>query len=188
MLADYEIFSNVSLRECGVLIVHESKQVLQRKSDIYNVHIFFTVQERTFIREGRRLDSYVIRGISTLQPPKVTGHAVVAINMDGGIFYRLNKTLSTRNPNLPASADMISNVTHSTRHTPHTLKIASVDNDKVIQILIIAYIRSGSSLTGDILQQDPDSFYVYEPLHFTEKMGKKIKKVQLLNGKFVWVV
>ena len=56
-------------------------------------------------------------------------------------------------------------------------------SSRSVQILIVAYIRSGSSLTGDILQQDPNSFYVYEPLHFTEKMGSKVKRVQLLNGK-----
>jgi hypothetical protein len=30
-------------------------------------------------------------------------------------------------------------------------------------------MRSGSSLTGDILQQANGSFYVYEPLHMIEK-------------------
>lgn len=59
------------------------------------------------------------------------------------------------------------------------------DRSNSTQILIVAYIRSGSSLTGDILQQDPDSFYVYEPLHFTEKNGAKIHRVQLLNGEVV---
>ncbi|XP_060567649.1 carbohydrate sulfotransferase 1-like isoform X2 [Ruditapes philippinarum] len=36
-------------------------------------------------------------------------------------------------------------------------------------ILIVTYMRSGSSLTGDILQQAKGSFYVYEPLHMIEK-------------------
>jgi hypothetical protein len=108
--------------------------------------------------------------------------------MDGGVFYKLNKTASTRNPNLQASADLVSTVTSSTQDTPQTINVTPADDKKVTQILLVAYIRSGSSLTGDILQQDPDSFYVYEPLHFTEKMGKKVKNVQQLNGKFVWVV
>lgn len=31
-------------------------------------------------------------------------------------------------------------------------------------ILVLTYLRSGSTLTGDILQQSPKSFYMYEPL------------------------
>ncbi|WAR04470.1 CHST5-like protein [Mya arenaria] len=33
------------------------------------------------------------------------------------------------------------------------------------KVLILTYMRSGSSLTGDILQQSPGAFYVYEPIH-----------------------
>ena len=32
-------------------------------------------------------------------------------------------------------------------------------------VMILTYMRSGSSLTGDILQHSPDAFYVYEPMH-----------------------
>ncbi|XP_052760543.1 uncharacterized protein LOC128203256 isoform X3 [Mya arenaria] len=33
------------------------------------------------------------------------------------------------------------------------------------KVLILTYMRSGSSLTGDILQQSRGAFYVYEPIH-----------------------
>lgn len=45
-----------------------------------------------------------------------------------------------------------------------------MDTDKPTNyVLIVAYMRSGSSLTGDILQHANGSFYVYEPLHIIEK-------------------
>ncbi|XP_041372030.1 carbohydrate sulfotransferase 1-like isoform X3 [Gigantopelta aegis] len=37
-------------------------------------------------------------------------------------------------------------------------------------VIILTYMRSGSSLTGDIIQQSPDVFYVYEPLHSVNKL------------------
>lgn len=42
-------------------------------------------------------------------------------------------------------------------------------SSKFIQVLVLAYMRSGSSLTGDILQHASGSFYLYEPLHMIEK-------------------
>ncbi|XP_061193459.1 carbohydrate sulfotransferase 1-like isoform X2 [Saccostrea echinata] len=157
---------------------------------IATAHLYltlFAVQERSYVREGRRLDSYVIQGTTagqTFNLLKVTTKVtrVVAMDNDKNIFYKLNqKQLTTRNPNLTSPAIDVSSNKSKIQHTTQTT------SSNVTQILIIAYIRSGSSMTGDILQQDPDSFYVYEPLHFTEKMGKKLQSVQLLNGKFVTI-
>ena len=39
-------------------------------------------------------------------------------------------------------------------------------------VIILTYMRSGSSLTGDILQQSPGAFYVYEPLRLLERLVK----------------
>ena len=36
----------------------------------------------------------------------------------------------------------------------------------VTAVIILTYMRSGSSLTGDILQHSPGAFYVFEPLHY----------------------
>ena len=51
-------------------------------------------------------------------------------------------------------------------------------------IVIITYMRSGSSLTGDILQQTPGAFYVYEPLHALGHIFKKLPGTDLeyVNG------
>ncbi|KAK6182856.1 hypothetical protein SNE40_010445 [Patella caerulea] len=39
-------------------------------------------------------------------------------------------------------------------------------------VIILTYMRSGSSLTGDLIQQSPDVFYVYEPLYTLSKLMK----------------
>lgn len=48
-------------------------------------------------------------------------------------------------------------------------------------VVIVTYMRSGSSLAGDILQQSPGAFYVYEPLrnlgHMVNKPGINITYV-----------
>ena len=33
------------------------------------------------------------------------------------------------------------------------------------KLLIVTYMRSGSTFTGDMFDQSPDAFYVFEPLH-----------------------
>ena len=38
-----------------------------------------------------------------------------------------------------------------------------VDPSQPVSVLILTYMRSGSSLTGDILQHSGGAFYVYEP-------------------------
>ncbi|KAL8605024.1 hypothetical protein ACOMHN_018826 [Nucella lapillus] len=38
-----------------------------------------------------------------------------------------------------------------------------------VRLLILAYMRTGSSMTGRILQYSPDVFYWYEPLHELER-------------------
>ncbi|XP_067674624.1 uncharacterized protein [Haliotis asinina] len=37
------------------------------------------------------------------------------------------------------------------------------------KVILLTYMRSGSTLTGDILSAHPDVFYVFEPLHFLSK-------------------
>ena len=45
-------------------------------------------------------------------------------------------------------------------------------------------MRSGSSLTGDILQHSPDAFYVFEPLHAYSKTIERALPINLtyVNG------
>ena len=49
-------------------------------------------------------------------------------------------------------------------------------------VLILTYMRSGSSLTGDILQQATDSFYVYEPFWRVEHRDTRIDIITYVNG------
>ncbi|XP_074594182.1 carbohydrate sulfotransferase 1-like [Brevipalpus obovatus] len=42
------------------------------------------------------------------------------------------------------------------------------DTSKVKYLLISTYFRTGSSFTGDLLQQNWKTFYSYEPLHYTQ--------------------
>ena len=37
------------------------------------------------------------------------------------------------------------------------------------RLVVVAYMRTGSSMTGRILQASPDVFYWYEPLHSLER-------------------
>lgn len=49
-------------------------------------------------------------------------------------------------------------------------------------VLIVGYMRSGSSLTGDILQHAPNSFYIFEPLHDLTEVIMARKPVKYLDG------
>ena len=49
-------------------------------------------------------------------------------------------------------------------------------------VIILTYMRSGSSLTGDILQQAPGVFYLYEPLHYLGRALAVKENVTFVNG------
>ncbi|WAR04131.1 hypothetical protein MAR_019500 [Mya arenaria] len=51
--------------------------------------------------------------------------------------------------------------------------------DNVTSLLLLTYMRSGSSLAGDILQQAQESFYLYEPLHSVEKALVEFKHLSM---------
>ena len=50
------------------------------------------------------------------------------------------------------------------------------------QVLLLTYMRSGSSLVGDILQHMPDAFYVYEPLRMLGVINKRNASIRYVNG------
>lgn len=151
----------------------------------------FAVQKNTYVHGGRRLDAFNVRSTASAHlsnfskiTPKINRGVPMETN---SIFYEVNRERTRRrNP-----STSVTPATVREREDNGTLFYGRgggevpADRSNSTQILIVAYIRSGSSLTGDILQQDPDSFYVYEPLHFTEKNGAKIHRVQLLNGEVV---
>ncbi|XP_069141632.1 carbohydrate sulfotransferase 3-like [Argopecten irradians] len=49
-------------------------------------------------------------------------------------------------------------------------------------VLVVAYMRSGSSLVGDILQQHPSSFYVFEPLRSATELAYSNQSVTFYNS------
>jgi len=51
----------------------------------------------------------------------------------------------------------------------------------VSSVVVLTYMRSGSSLTGDILQHTNDTFYVFEPYRSLYTTLKS-KPIQYLNG------
>lgn len=50
------------------------------------------------------------------------------------------------------------------------------------KVLILTYMRSGSTLLGDILQHHPGSFYGFEPLRYIDEDIHKGKNVSFFNG------
>jgi hypothetical protein len=54
--------------------------------------------------------------------------------------------------------------------------------DNYTGVIILTYMRSGSSVTGDILQQNNNVFYVFEPLRILQDLIKHEKPVQWFNG------
>lgn len=56
-------------------------------------------------------------------------------------------------------------------------------SESVSMTLILGYMRSGSSLTGDIVHCNHGNFYIFEPLHgLIELAIKRNKPVTFLNG------
>jgi hypothetical protein len=52
-------------------------------------------------------------------------------------------------------------------------------------VVVVAYMRSGSTLTGNLIQQNPDTFYVFEPLHDLIRGYQKEKEIQFPKTRFV---
>ncbi|XP_061176118.1 carbohydrate sulfotransferase 4-like [Saccostrea echinata] len=71
----------------------------------------------------------------------------------------------------------------STEYREQISKKNSLLTTDIHPIIILSTFRSGSSLTGDILQQDKDSFYLYEPLNpLNYLMYQNITTLHLVNG------
>ncbi|XP_069115187.1 carbohydrate sulfotransferase 1-like isoform X2 [Argopecten irradians] len=72
--------------------------------------------------------------------------------------------------------------------TPTQKRHQHVPLTSVRQLIILSHPRSGSSLTGDIMQHADQSFYVFEPLHALEYMlANKIPSMRLLKGDKVMI-
>ena len=64
----------------------------------------------------------------------------------------------------------------------HHISLSFSDVQNFTAVIILTYMRSGSSLTGEIMQQHPDSFYVYEPLRMLQTAQKNRAPLTYLNG------
>lgn len=51
--------------------------------------------------------------------------------------------------------------------------------------MLLTYMRSGSSLTGDILQQPEDAFYVFEPLKNAHHIHRAEGSIRFINGTYL---
>jgi len=49
-------------------------------------------------------------------------------------------------------------------------------------ILVVAYLRTGSTFTASLFTHQPNSFYVFEPLHMLHDKSSKGEKINFLNG------
>ncbi|KAL4220786.1 hypothetical protein ACF0H5_019054 [Mactra antiquata] len=56
------------------------------------------------------------------------------------------------------------------------------NNKETTAVILLTYMRSGSSLTGDILQKSPDIFYIYEPLHKADFIHRRGDTIHFING------
>lgn len=52
-------------------------------------------------------------------------------------------------------------------------------------VVILTYMRSGSTFTGDIIQRNPDVFYVFEPLHSVERFLRGKVNLMFFNHRYV---
>lgn len=51
-------------------------------------------------------------------------------------------------------------------------------------VIVITYMRSGSSLTGDILQHSPGAFFLYEPLRRLSFLARDRFNLTFVNGSY----
>ncbi|XP_045207054.2 carbohydrate sulfotransferase 1-like isoform X1 [Mercenaria mercenaria] len=56
------------------------------------------------------------------------------------------------------------------------------DPSQPVSVLVLTYMRSGSSLTGDILQQSDGAFYVYEPFRSLGHKNASTFTISYANG------
>ncbi|XP_060566735.1 carbohydrate sulfotransferase 1-like isoform X2 [Ruditapes philippinarum] len=81
-------------------------------------------------------------------------------------------------PNVTAAISP--SLSHSSVDSNHIDKIPTVLSDKKV-IIIIAYMRTGSTLTASLLQEHPNTFYVFEPIRSVNTKFKEAKKKNLTS-------
>lgn len=107
-----------------------------------------------------------------------------AASMLDPMKYRIIVAMATT-PNSRAQMLLRTNAPPSSelfRQNLSAVMNASEDVQNFTAVIILTYMRSGSSLTGEIMQQHPDSFYVYEPLRMLQTAQKNRAPLTYLNG------
>ncbi|XP_033745604.1 uncharacterized protein LOC117331118 [Pecten maximus] len=60
------------------------------------------------------------------------------------------------------------------------------ENKGPVPVLIISYMRSGSTFTSDVIASHPSSYYIFEPLiHSIPKTQNVGRKIELINGTII---
>jgi hypothetical protein len=71
-----------------------------------------------------------------------------------------------------ASTHFLENIYSNTMYALFVESIVPIVNTTgELQILLLAYMRGGSSYVGDLLGQHPGAFYLYEPLWLHSTWG-----------------
>ncbi|XP_069141630.1 carbohydrate sulfotransferase 5-like [Argopecten irradians] len=83
---------------------------------------------------------------------------------------------------MAAVAFAIYGVASRSRRAPHRPETVTMKENVHSMVLVVAYMRSGSSFLGDILQQHEPSFYVYEPLKEAVDRIDNNKTIVFFNG------
>ena len=68
---------------------------------------------------------------------------------------------------IEVGANRSKSTNNTTKNTNHHHSTKRPNKPKQNAILLSSFMRSGSSVIGDIFNNHPDSFYMFEPLHET---------------------
>ena len=70
------------------------------------------------------------------------------------------------------------NNTHGAENVESDVHMVSENDKKPIHIIVLARMRTGSSLVGEILNQNPTLFYIFEPLHAIDSFIRRHREAE----------
>ncbi|WAQ99556.1 CHST1-like protein [Mya arenaria] len=121
--------------------------------------------------------------ICSVEPMTKTNHVPRAWNTDAPDRQMGSATREYQPDQLHCQNRPIDNVTNSPQS--HAIRGSNIISNASI-VLIVAYMRTGSTLLGEILREVPESFYIFEPLRTIESKfnrqntgDKKNKSVEI---------
>ncbi|XP_060069162.1 carbohydrate sulfotransferase 5-like [Ylistrum balloti] len=72
-----------------------------------------------------------------------------------------------------------------TRFSSDGTETASPEQTRPVPVLIVSYMRSGSTFTADVINSYESSYYIFEPLRNVIKKMEKGSPIELINGTVV---